>query len=74
MRRRLTIAQIRDHPWVAAAGYRPPEPMEEELPELTFADLPPLDLESGGSLEAFDSGGSLDGFLDDVPYEDDGFF
>lgn len=70
--RRTTIAQIRVHPWVVAEGYKTPdsaEPMDEEFPDLTFDDLPPMDSAGSNGADAFvyDS-------ADDDTYAEDGFF
>ena len=48
IRRRLTIAQVRAHPWVVAGGNGFPTAMDEDpaLPALSFDDLPPLEDDS----------------------------
>ena len=77
--RRLTIAQIRTHPWVVAGGYKGAEftaAMEDdEPPELIFGDFP---LESLETLDSMDQMGSPfsfdDGFVDGNYDADDGGF
>ena len=65
-RRRLTIAQIRSHPWVAAGGYclggeaaggaaggASMDEEEEAMPELNLESMPPL--EAGASMASVPS-------------------
>jgi hypothetical protein len=68
IRRRLTIAQIRTHPWVTAGGYSSAAAMDEdpEPPALSFDDLPPMEPDRADSAEA--------SFLSGVAsYDDDEF-
>jgi len=68
IRRRLTIAQIRTHPWVTAAGYSTAAAMEKKTkpPAISFADLPPMEPDRADSAEA--------SFLSGVAsYDDDEF-